>query len=127
MTLNFESLIANFWLAVAILAALLFFVLWLGDMFRAGIWKQRAMKIALERDDFAAKYFALREQQVSEIRLRARLQEARETRLAKNLRHVLNQNEPSNKYPYPDDGPWPIRQPVPGSSKSKKPSGESDE
>jgi Zn-dependent protease with chaperone function len=91
MTLNFDDFISNFWLAVAILLAILFLLLWIGDFMRAAMWKQRCKQTEVERDDFAKKYFDLREAQLSEIRMRARLETARETRLARNLERVLTE------------------------------------
>lgn len=92
MTLNFDDFISNFWLTVAILLALLFLFLLAGQHFRALMWKQRCTETALERDDYAQKYFELRESQLSELRIRARLETSRETRLAQNLAAVLDQH-----------------------------------
>ena len=112
MTLNFDDFISNFWLAVAILLAVLFFTLWLGDRFRAAMWKQRCKQMEVERDDFAKKYFDLREAQLSEIRMRARLETARETRLARNLERVLTEA--------------PLSYLVDGPTKSKKDNSENE-
>lgn len=103
MTLNFDEFISNFWLVVAILLAILFLTLWLGDMFRAAMWKERCKQMEFSRDDYAEKYHALREAEVAEIRMRARLETARETRLARNLERVLTEAPLS----YLVDGPLP--------------------
>lgn len=128
MTLNFESFISCTWLVMALLLAGLFLFLFVSESSRATRWKHRAKQFELERDQFAKKFFDVRDAEIAKIKMQARIEAARENQMERNLSRVLQLNETNSSMVAPF-----IRFPVPGSSlhtkrfKHAKPRGERNE
>lgn len=103
MTLNFTDTTQNFTLAVMLLMLAVAVTMACGQLFRTKLWKQRATALEKERDEYAAKYFAVQEEFSTYIRLAA----------------IEAEREPERESESAMVAPH-IRMPVPGSSQHTK-------